>query len=129
MNWLEKEDTIRFKSCSALSTVCVEANILAALLGGKMKLKGGFLIPLFSALLLIMFYPVLMLWIGIHMGGSIVWIIYAVMLSPYVILWYFVIRKRISNYLKLLLNNKPFLWNLEKSLEEYQKLIQKGEKS
>jgi len=129
VNWLEKEDTIRFKSCSALSTVCVEANILAALLGGKMKLKGGFLIPLFSALLLIMFYPVLMLWIGIHTGSSIVWIIYAVMLSPYVILWYFVIRKRISNYLKLLLNNKPFLWNLEKSLEEYQKLIQKGEKS
>lgn len=90
-------------------------------------MKGGFLIPLFSALLLIMFYPVLMLWIGIRTGGLYVWVIYAVMLSPYVILWYFVVRKRILNYLKLLLNNKPFVWNIEKSLEEYQKLISKEE--
>ncbi len=94
----------------------------------------NFLVPLFLIFFIIMFYPVLMIWIGLVSGlGVLVWVIYAVMLSPYVILWYFVVKKRILNYLKLLLNNKPFEWDIEKTLPEYQELInkeiQKGEKS
>jgi hypothetical protein len=47
------------------------------------------------------------------------------MLSPYILLWYIVVKKRMLNHLKLLLENKPREWDIEKSLEEYLKLVKK----
>jgi hypothetical protein len=57
--------------------------------------------------------------------GFFTWLVFLLMLSPYILLWYIVVKKRMLNHLKLLLENKPRKWDIEKSLEEYLKLIKK----
>jgi hypothetical protein len=52
-------------------------------------------------------------------------LVFLLMLSPYILVWYIVVKKRMLNQLKLLLENKPRKWDIEKSLEEYLKLIKK----
>lgn len=90
----------------------------------------SFLIPLFSALFSIIFYPVLMLYVALVVGaGVFTWLILAVMLSPYVALWYYVIRRRTLNYIKVLLDNKPYVWDVEKALAEYAELLKKERKN
>jgi len=89
----------------------------------------NFLIPLFCVLFSIIFYPVLMLYVALVVGaGVFTWLILAAMLSPYVALWYIVVRRRMLNYLKLLLDNKPRVWDIEKALAEYEELLKKKRK-
>jgi len=57
--------------------------------------------------------------------GVFIWFIFAVMLSPFVTLLYYVDRKRTLNYLKLLLDSKPHVWDIEKVLAEYEELFRK----
>jgi|YelNatPaOPRAMG01_1025707.scaffolds.fasta_scaffold06125_3 hypothetical protein len=71
-----------------------------------------------------MIYVVLALNVG--MGA---WLVFALMLCPYAFSWYVVVKKRILNYLKILLDNKPFEWNIEKTLTEYEKLLVKKEEN
>lgn len=90
----------------------------------------NFLIPLFSILFAIIFYPVLMICVALVAGaGVFTWLIFAVMLSPYVALWYYVVRKRVLNYLSLFLDDTPHVWDIEKSLDEYEELLKKEGKS
>jgi hypothetical protein len=67
-----------------------------------------------------MFYVVLAL-----NAGMAAWLVFALMLCPYVVSWYVIVRRRVLNYLKILLDNKPFEWNIEKGLAEYKKLLEK----
>jgi membrane protein implicated in regulation of membrane protease activity len=84
----------------------------------------NFLIPLFSILFTIAFYPVLMLYVVIiAQVGVFSWLILAVMFSPIAALWYVVVRKRVLNYLSLLLDNKPRVWDIDKALDEYQEML------
>ena len=86
----------------------------------------SFLIPLFSVLAVLLFYPALMIYVGLIVGAGIfTWLILAVMLSPYVALWYYVVKKRKLNYLKFLLDNKPRVWDIDKTLREYLFLLKK----
>lgn len=67
-----------------------------------------------------------MLYVALVAGAGIfTWLIFAAMLSPYVALWYYVVNKRILNYLKFLLDNKPRMWDIEKALAEYEELLKK----
>jgi hypothetical protein len=51
------------------------------------------------------------------------------MLSPYVALWYYIVKRRMLNYLKFLLDSKPCVWDIEKAIVEYEKMIKKEEDS
>lgn len=89
----------------------------------------SFLIPLFSILFLIAFYPVLMIYVALVASvGVFTWLILATMISPYVVLWYYVMKKRMLNYLRFLLDNKPYVWDIEKTLVEYLELLKKPQK-
>ena len=88
----------------------------------------SFLIPLFSVLAVILFYPALMVYVALVAGvGIFTWFIFAAMLSPFIALWYYVARKRMLNYLKFLLDNKPRVWDIEKALAEYEELLKKDD--
>jgi hypothetical protein len=77
----------------------------------------------------VIFYPVLMIYVVLALNaGMTAWLVFALMLCPYAFSWYFVVKKRILNYLKILLDNKPFEWNIEKTLTEYEKLVKKEDK-
>ena len=87
----------------------------------------SFLLPLFLCLFCIAFYPALMIYVAIIAdAGFFTWFILAVMLSPFVALGYFIVKKRLDNYLKILLDNKPKEWNITKTLEEYRELLKKS---
>ena len=86
----------------------------------------SFLIPLFSVLAVIVFYPVLMVYVALVAGiGIFTWLIFVAMLSPYLALWYYVVRRRTLNYLKVLLDNKSHVWDIDKALREYMFLLKK----
>ena len=86
--------------------------------------------PLFCVLFSILFYPVLMLIVALTVGAGIfTWLILAAMLSPYVALWYYVVKKRMLNYLKVLVDNKPFVWDISEALAEYEELLKKKPKN
>jgi hypothetical protein len=88
----------------------------------------NFLIPLFCVLLSIALYPALMMYVALVLNiGILTWLIWAVMLSPYVALWYVVLKRRMLNYIKLLLESKPHEWNIKKTLAEYIELLKKKE--
>ena len=92
----------------------------------------GDYIPLFSllaVLLVVGLYPILMLYIAFQIQvWYIIYPVWAAMLTPFVVLWYHVVKKRTLNYLKLLLGNEPREWNLEKTLKEYVELLKKRKK-
>ena len=86
----------------------------------------NFLIPLFSILMVMFFYPWLMIYIAVVAGaGVFTWFILAAMLSPIVALWYYVVNKRMLNYLKVLLDNELHVWDISKTLAEYEELLKK----
>lgn len=86
----------------------------------------SFLIPLFSILFAILFYPVLMVYVILVAGvGIFMWLILALMLSPYVVLWYYVVNKRMLNYIEFLFDNKPHVWDIERTFAEYEELLKK----
>jgi hypothetical protein len=71
-----------------------------------------------------------MLFIALVLGaGVFTWFIFAAMLSPYVGLWYYVVKKRTLNYLKFLLDNEPHVYDREKALAEYEELLKKKRKN
>ncbi len=83
-----------------------------------------FLIPFFSIIFLIAFYPPLMLYVALVAGvGIFTWLIFALMPSPHVVVWYCVAARRERNYLKLLV--KPLEWNISKTLDEYEESLKK----
>ena len=86
----------------------------------------NFLIPLFSILMVMFFYPWLMIYVAVVAGADVfTWFILAAMLSPIVALWYYVVNKRMLNYLKVLLDNELHVWDISKTLAEYEELLKK----
>lgn len=76
-------------------------------------------LELYVELLFIAFYPVfLVLGIVTLNLGIFGWIILALSLTPPAILWYFLMKKRVENYLKLILA-KPKPWDVKKAVDEY----------
>jgi len=71
-----------------------------------------------------------MLYLALLMdAGIFTWPLFVVMLSPYVALWYYIIRGRMLNYLKLLLDSRPHVWDMKKTLIEYQELLKNERKN
>jgi hypothetical protein len=62
-------------------------------------------------------------------AGMFAWLIIAVMVSPYIVLWCYVVRKRMLNHIKVLLDNKPHTWDLSKTLAEYEELLKHQSKN
>lgn len=86
----------------------------------------SFLIPLFSVLFTIALYPIFMIYVALFAGlGVFTYLLFAVMFSPFVVLLYYVVRKRALNSLKLLLDGKFRVWDVSKSLDEYIELLRK----
>jgi hypothetical protein len=76
--------------------------------------------------MLILLYPPLIVYIGITTNmGVYTWLFVLTMLTPFIATWYITVKKRIINYLRLLTENKPFNWNIDKTLKEYMQLIEK----
>jgi hypothetical protein len=61
--------------------------------------------------------------------GVFTWLTLALMVSPYIVLWYYVVRRRMLNYIKVLLDNKPHEWDMSKTLAEYEELLKKKPKN
>jgi hypothetical protein len=90
----------------------------------------SFLIPLFCVLFSIIFYPVLMFYVALVAGAGIfTWLILAAMLSPYIALWYIVVRRRILSELEVLLDNDPHVWDISETLAKYEELLKKKPKN
>jgi uncharacterized membrane protein YfbV (UPF0208 family) len=105
----------------------VQASAFLPVLGGVGM--DSFLIPLFCILAVILFYPALTIYVAMALNlGAFAWLTVATMLSPYVALWYYVVRKRVLSYIKLLMDNKPRVWDIEKTLAEYKDLLKKDKK-
>jgi hypothetical protein len=89
----------------------------------------SFLVPLFFVIAILVFYPTLIIFVSLSAGlGVSTWLVVAVMLSPYFGLWYYVVKKRLLSELKLMMDNKPFKWNIQEAVEEYLKVLKKDEK-
>jgi len=85
------------------------------------------LLPLFLCALLLLLYPILVVFLAVTLNlGAYAWLVVAGMLSPFAVTWYTIERERLINYLKLLLDNKPREWNIEKTIEEYKQLLKKN---
>ena len=84
----------------------------------------NFLIPLFLCLFAIAFYPALIVYVAlvVQAGFFGTCFIFAVMTSPIVVLWYYVEKQNMRNYLKLLFA-QPHIWDIEKALAEYEELL------
>jgi hypothetical protein len=86
----------------------------------------SFLIPLFSILAVIAFYPWLIIYLCLLSGlGVFTWLIVFGMLTPIITFWYYITKKRMVNYLRLLMDNEPKPWDMEKALSEYEELLKK----
>lgn len=67
-----------------------------------------FRLPLIFLCLLIEFYPVLVVFLAVYFNlGAYAWLLVVGMLSPFATAWYVVVRRRLINYLKLLLTTSP----------------------
>jgi len=77
-------------------------------------------------LAIIALYPLLMIYVALvaQAGFFGTCFIFAVMASPFVVLWYYVEKQYMRDYLKLLLA-QPHIWDISKSLEEYIELLKK----
>ncbi len=85
-------------------------------------------LELYAELLFVALYPAfLVLGIVSLQLGVLGWIVLALSLTPPTALWYFLMKKRLENYLKLLMA-KPRPWDVKKAVEEYFEL-QKRQKS
>jgi len=62
-------------------------------------------------------------------AGIFTWLILAAMLSPYIALWYIVVRRRILSELEVLLDNEPHVWDISETLAEYEELLKKKPKN
>lgn len=87
-------------------------------------MESGFLIPLFSALFSVLFYPILILYIALALNlGVFTWLIFTVMLLPYALSWYLVERNHMINYLRLLFDSRNHNRDLNDIFSEYEKLL------
>jgi hypothetical protein len=84
------------------------------------------LVKLYLELFYLLFYPALIIVICILGNfGVYSWLVISLFLAPPTLAWFIVVRRRILNYLRLLLDNKPKPWNIEKAIVEYKKLLGK----
>ena len=79
----------------------------------------NFLVPLFSALISIIVYPMLMLYVALIAGAGVVtWLILIIMASPYVVLWLDIVGKREKLHVEGLM--KPYSnMNIEQNIVDY----------
>jgi len=85
-------------------------------------------LKLYAELLFVFFYPLIILFFVISIQiGVLGWLVIALFLAPPTALWYYVMKKRVTNYLRLLMA-KPRPWDIKKAIEEYVEL-QKKQKS
>ena len=84
-------------------------------------------LELYAELLFIALYPVILVFGIITLNlGILGWIIIALSITPPTILWYILMKKRVENYLKLMMA-KPKIWDVKKAVDEYFEL-QNGKK-
>lgn len=78
----------------------------------------NFLIPFFSILFSIAFYPPLMLLLGFVLGlGIFTWLFFGLMLSPYAAVWYYLVTKRER------IQGKSVQVDISRTLDEYEQMI------
>jgi hypothetical protein len=85
------------------------------------------LVKLYLELFYLLFYPALIIIVCVLGNfGVYSWLVIGLFLAPQTLAWFIVVRRRILNYLRLILDNKPKPWNIEKALEEYKRLLDKN---
>jgi hypothetical protein len=85
------------------------------------------LVKLYLELFYLLFYPALIIIVCVLGNfGVYSWLVIGLFLAPQTLAWFIVVRRRILNYLRLLLDNKPKPWNIEKAVEQYKRLLVKN---
>lgn len=86
----------------------------------------SFLIPLFCVVVILIFYPSLMIYVALiaHAGFFGTCFIFAVMASPIVVPWYYFEQQYECNHQKQF-DSKPLVWDIDKTLREYIELLKK----
>jgi hypothetical protein len=88
------------------------------------------LLKLYGEIFYIGFYPIMVLMLVIRLQlGVLSWLVIGAFLAPPTVVWYVVVRRRIIKYLKILLDNKPRPWDIEKAVREYKALLEKEKKT
>lgn len=93
--------------------------------------RNSFLLELYAVLILIALYGAcdfyLSLWLveTFSLSGNVYgWVIFLGFLSPLIVYWAVKVSTRTKNYLALLKGRaKPFVWNIEKTVEEWLDMI------
>jgi len=87
------------------------------------------LLKLYGEFAYLIFYPPLIILIAIYLNvGLLSWLVIGLFLTPPTIVSYYVVKRRVENYFKLLLDVKPKEWDICKTLSEYEELL-KSEKA
>ena len=87
-------------------------------------------IKLFAEAAYLLFYPCTIIIVVLHLRlGVLSWLIIAGFLTPPTIAWYIIMSRRFKRYLKVLMDNKPRVWNVKKLVKEYLELLKKNERS
>lgn len=92
-----------------------------------MKEDFKYLFVLLGILFYIVLYPTIILLLVLYFNlGILSWLIIGISLAPSTAAWYFVNKKRTILYLESL--KGTFTWDIDKSLVEYQKLLESSKK-
>jgi hypothetical protein len=79
-----------------------------------------FIFPLLFLLSCIAIYPMLMIYLLLPLNlGVWTWLLFTVMISPFVVVWYVVVSWRIRNYMLLLLDSKTRKWDIPSQIRDY----------
>lgn len=85
------------------------------------------LIEICGMLIYLVFYPMLIIWLVIAVNPGVYgWIIICLCLTPPTLAWYIIASRRLKSYLRLLMNNEPKEWDVEKAVQEYLEVLKRG---
>jgi hypothetical protein len=84
------------------------------------------LFKLYASLLYLMFYPLFVVFLVVILRmGVYGWVFIGACLTAPTIVWYRILKRRVENYLKAIMNAEPREWNVTETVKEYVKLLKK----
>lgn len=87
------------------------------------------LLELYLSVFYTMAYPpfivLLIIYLNIGIWG---WAVFALFLTPPTVAWYIIMKRRVINFLKLLMETKPKRWDIKTAVEEYIALLNQEKK-
>lgn len=86
------------------------------------------MLKLYAEVAYALFYPCTIILVTLYLHlGILSWLVIIGFLAPPTIAWYIIMSRRFKRYLRVLMDNKPRVWNVKKRIEEYIELLKKNE--